>query len=463
MYNRDLEFEEIWQEANTMPSEMEITAVRKTVKKRVFRHRIINTARNLSIFCVAALTVLIIGVNTSTAFAQTLSQIPFFKQLVDAVSFNEGYQDMVNNDALVPVGQTRETMFGDITLSYYVADTMRGVFFFEADHLNSGVQKDQLSIYITSVKNLDTGEEIECADNVPNFEDKYAVTDIDSWLEIDYPKHLELTAHISHPEIGEEDISYQVDLEDPLPEKVFEVNKSFEVQGQKFYIEQVSLYPTCTTIQYREDENNSMDIITIDFHLVDKDGNERGERRTITRFDETGNSTSITIAGGYFTLGDQISLVVDQLDLLPRNKRMVTFHKNTMEFTDEEGVLQNVYVLNDGKSISDDIYEKCLIEANRWEADDLISDIWENGCIPFLITGQSEKTIWNTFDIPEEDMNQYTEEDDDENLFWGTYTIDNLKIQKIPRGIQYDKDGNVRLVREFAEYYHQPDIVIPIN
>lgn len=221
----------------------------------------------------------------------------------------------------------------------------------------------------------------------------------------------------------------------PLEERVYKVKKEIEVKKQKITIDKVTVYPTCTYIEYSEEKNNTMDLMNIDFYLVDKKGTKRGSKRTVTYGDDNG----IMIASGYFALGDDINLVVDKVNLLPKDKRRVKYNTKTKEFMDSDGIMDNVQVVEDKKILKKYGYAK---EEN---------EIW------FVIDMPEMKTVGNSFLQMDEETGEVLD------TWFGVKWFEDQTIYTMPKSMERNSDGVVILEREFAEYFEEPDIRIPLK
>lgn len=436
MYDRKSELEMMLKEASEVPSEMNIANIKKTVRKKVFRHRILCVSRNIAATFVVAIIIFALGVNLSPTFAKAMSDIPLLNRLAKSVDFNEGYKDAVENNYMVKVGQVKETRFGKIKLSYYIADKKGAIFFFQAEDMKREIDKEELCVAVSSIKNTDTGqEEKNVGALIPSFEKEYAAATLRAWPKgFAYPKHLELTVEIN---LGDEAefVTYNLTMENPLEERVYKVNKEIEVKKQKITIDKVTVYPTCTYIQYSEEKSNTMDLMGIDFYLVDEKGTKRGSKRTITYGDDNG----IMIASGYFALGDNINLVVGKVNLLSKDKRRVRYNTKTKEFIDCDGVMDNVQVIQDKKILKKYGYAK---EEN---------EIW------FSIDMPEMKAVGNSFLEMDEETGEVLD------TWFGVKWFEDKTIYTMPKTMERNSNGEVILEREFPEYFENPEIRIPLK
>lgn len=436
MYNRMIEIEDLFNEIYELPSELEINNIKKSVKKRVYKHKIANISRNMVIIFLFLIVTFIIGINTSPTFANSMYKFEFLRKFIQAVDFNEGYRDAVANNCMIEVNQKRKTQFGDISLSYYIADEKDMLFFFEFENLDSKINKEESIIYLDSIKNMDNGDFSKDVGGIAaSFEDEFIVASLGFWPEnFEYPNNIEVTFNIECDN-KYETISFILSLEEPLPAKVYEVNKPIEHRGQKYTIEKVTIYPTCTYIEYCEDESNSMEIVNIDFHLIDDEGIERGNDRQATMSDDNG----IYIASGYFALGDNISLVLDELYLLPKDKKRVIYDTQSKTFRDKEGVLD--YIRVGKKNLSG---HKQSFDKND---------------IPFVIDREDyqEKRYANSFLIVDDKTGECLDTWIEDRVYM------DVVVSVFPKSIKNDEDGLITLERNFAEYYDNPNIVITIE
>lgn len=436
MYDRKSELEEMLKDANKIPNEINITSIKKSVRKKVLRHRMIKVSRNIAASFLIVLSVFVAGVNISPTFAKAMSGIPLLSKLAEAVDFNEGYKDAVENNYMTEVGQVKETKFGKIKLAYYIADKKSAIFFFEAEDIKKGINKEELGVAVKTIKNTKTGEEVKDIGGMcPSFEKKYAAATIRAWPEdFAYPGHIELTVEISFDGKSEL-IDYDFSLKKPLKERVYNVNREIQVRKQKINIDKVTVYPTCTYVEYSEDNNNTMDLMNIDFYLVDKKGLERGSKRDITFYDTHG----IMIASGYFALGDNISLVVNKVNLLPKDKREVIYDTKIKEFRDCDGVLEYIKIIDDKKTLK------------KYKGAKEDNEIW------FSIDKPEMKGIGNSFSVIDEKTGK------EMDTWIGVKWLVDRTVYTMPKSIENDKDKKVKLWREFPEYFEKPDIIIPLK
>ena len=436
MYDRKSELEEMLKDADNIPDELNITNIKKNVRKKVLRHRVIHISRNMAASILVVIGVFAAGVNISPTFAKAMAEIPLLSKLAEAVDFNEGYKDAVENNYMTEVGQIKETQFGKIKLSYYIADKKSAIFFFEAEDIKKGVKKEELGVAVKSIKNTKTGDMAKnIAGMCPTFEKKYAAATIREWpKDFSYPEHIELTVEVGVDEKSEL-ITYDFSLKEPLEERVYNVNQEIIIREQKINIDKVTVYPTCTYVEYSEDNNNTMDLMNIDFHLEDKKGLERGSKRDITFYDDHG----IMIASGYFALGDDIRLVVDRINLLPKNKREVIYNTKTKEFRDCDGTLEYIKIIDDKKTLKK--YGKAKED----------NEIW------FSIDKPEMKGIGNSFLVIDEKNGKELD------TWLGVKWLADRTVYTMPKSIEKDKDGKVKLWREFPEYFEEPNIVIPLK
>lgn len=433
MYNREIEFDDFFDDIDLEDKNLQMSVIKKSVKKKVFVHRVVSTVRNTAIACIAFAFVFTIGVNTSPAFAEMISRIPIIGELVQKVSNNEGIKDALNNEYLTEINQKAHTELGDIYLSHCLADEKKVVLFFKIENAED---IEHTNLEIDAFRNLDNGIEDQWSGGiVDHFDDEYIVQTIDLTKEMGYPEHLQVECNVQNKEM-EEHITFEITLEKPLPAKEYVMNKAFEVRGQKYNINKVTIYPTCTVIDYKENENNTMETISIKFHLENKAGVKRGDTTAVTTWDDDG----MVIDSGYFVLGNDITLVVDQVELLPKEMENVTYNVKTKEFFDINGLMENVHVI-DGK--------KMLEEMGY-------IDEYEEDMIFFVIDNKANKSHVDSF-YEVDDNGEYM------NTMFRWREMEDCVLYTMPKSIENDADGIVHLVRMYSEFNDYPNIVIPVK
>ena len=384
MYNREEEMNLLFAEANNIPEEFTIDTIQKKVKKKFFRHRILVLSRNAAISFLLLFALLVIGINHSKAFANSISKLPFLEKLVESVSWNKGYQDAITYHSLTPVNQTISTKYMDITLAYALCNEKNLVLFINADNA-SDLKDKRVDLYHTSVTNEDTGEEISffSAPSLPLSAGEYQAWSFQWGENYKYVKHMRVDINVQFNENNyETTLTYHLTLDKPQPPKIYEVNHDLEVKGEKYTVKKVICYPTCTLVEVLFEQNNRMDIVSANFSLVNQNGKERGEiphpffhylnlekneslskrEELIKRMLNTGgvgityeeipNGRCYYLESGYFAFhnDDELRLIFDRIELLPNAKKEVKLNVNTLEFTDSEGTVSGIHNVKQDKN-----------------------------------------------------------------------------------------------------------------
>ena len=384
MYQRNEEMDLLLTEANKIPEELSMSTIQKRVTKKLFRHRVLVVSRNTTISFILLFAFLVIGVNHSKAFADSMSKLPFLEKLVESVSWNKGYQDAINYHSLTPVNQTVSTKYMDITLAYALCDEKNLVLFMNADSTKTS-EDNRANLYNTIFTDEDTGEEIyfSSGSSLILSPDSYKAWSF-SWGEnYKYTKHLRIDITMQSMEKDyETTLTYHLTLDKPQPPKTYEVKHSFEVKGEKYTIDKVVCYPTCTLAEVLFDSDNQMDIVSANFSLVNQSGKKRGEipnaflhyfkleddtsfskrelfmKRLLvgdgagSAYEEIPNGIRYYLESGYFAFrnDEKLHLILDRIELLPNAKKEVKLNVNTLEFTDAEGIVKGIKNVKRDKS-----------------------------------------------------------------------------------------------------------------
>ncbi len=294
------EYKTLLTELEDTPSTLEYTVTRAMARvKRNKRTRWFFTipVSNLVVFFIA----FVVMVNVSSTFALACERIPLLRELADAVTFSPSLSAAVENQYVQPIDM--EQTQNDITMrvKYVIVDQKQLNIFYTLDS----------QVY----SHMDVTPSIKAADgssmggygissgsfNEPNGELRHFTVD---FTDRDMPGSLVLTckihdngsytaeasvpagdapvqmedALISGPDENEpkfiSTFSFKLAFDPSFTQqgKVFEVNQSFILDGQKLTATTVEVYPTHLRLNLKDDEGNTAWLKSLVYYLEDEKG-----------------------------------------------------------------------------------------------------------------------------------------------------------------------------------------------
>lgn len=367
-------------------------SLQKTVDKLNTRLRKENFRRwtRSSLIAAAVLLAFIILVNTSTAFAQGVSNIPILSAFAEFINLNKGLKSAIENDYVQKVNLSATD--GDITLRlpYLIADDKNLVVFFQLPKGIKANDEDWFNIVHQELKDAETGQKLEgysvsyagiSAKNM-NETDGFAYSHY-YFSESEIPKAMELTvsfeverrtykkaadqipatdtktnqvgqdevynADFTVEELGTFTYPITIDTSAIAAPKTFKVQKEQMVEGQKFMIEEVNIYPTGTEIYVTFSEDNSAWIQGLDLEVFSENNELLKGATGISSIGggETG-WTRIFIESNYFNTPKEQFLRIKGLRLINKDEEYITIDMKHKTITPQIDGLKLTKVVKDG-------------------------------------------------------------------------------------------------------------------
>jgi hypothetical protein len=190
---------------------------------------------------------------------------------------------------------------------------------------------------------------------------------------------------------------------------------------------------------------------SLSFLLKSDNGNElSGKQTTYSLPGDSKNQRIASIKSGYYLMGDDFELILDELNLLPKSKTEVSFDVKKRELYDSEGILKNAFVPEENNSLYAEIYSICKTENST----------------PIIVNSDyNNNHNISTFSLSED----YPSVEESRNSITSCTTEigvsnESVLFVSIPNEIiEADEDGIIHLERNFAKYYLHPNIKIDVK
>lgn len=306
---------------------------------------------------VAAAALFIVLVNTSTAFAGIVAEIPLIGSIAEYVKFDKSLKSAIENDYIQQTNLIAYDGSEKLLLPYVIADEKNLVLFFKLPDDFELTEGQWAGISLTSMEDGSSGKKIEgfgyLSSNISWEENKSKglIMQQYNFSEGFLPHSIRINVSLkreTYQEQGDEKSS-NVDefstLEDekyPLSEEIgnfsfniefnefakpidYEFNQEHIIMGQKITLKEMKVYPTGTEVSFEFSEENSAWIKGLEL-AVEKEGNEMysGRSGINSTYDETNNRMSVYIQSDYFAEPKEQTLVIKGIRLLEKDKEYIT-------------------------------------------------------------------------------------------------------------------------------------------
>lgn len=362
---RNEAWEDLLTQAEQIPDELE-TRLNRTIARAERREKRRRWLKPLiGVTGTAAAFVLL--VNSSVTFALAASRVPIVRELVEAVAFDPSLKAAVAHDYVQLVGDTYTQDGITVTIEYLIADPMNvSVFYSLSDeqgrdlelipHLQDtagnalpvsmtfgeeGMEKnegekglfDTLRTYLgldKVQKTLYTWRLHASKEGViqTQMQLKVEVRNLEHWKDAEWNAFDKPEAQESRaPEaMFTLDIPLTIEPQFLKSGRVFPVNQTVDVLGQKLTIDEIAIYPSNTRIIWHTDPENDAWLTYLPFYLTDEDGNRvDGIRNGVsgTGNDRDYGGGAIWLDSAWYDTAEHLTVHLDDAAIVPKDQDTV--------------------------------------------------------------------------------------------------------------------------------------------
>ena len=338
--NRNREYEALMAALADTPPELEFTVEKALKRKNASRKkwRILGIPVGSFAACFAGFVLL---VNLFPPFAAACGNIPILRELAEAVSWSPSLSAAVEHEYAQEIGQSQTENGITATVECVIVDRKQVSIFYtldsdtiekmeadydiELDHGYSsstgsfGLENGELRQIDVDFLDIDVPDSLDLTlavyDNTPDLDAEEFMTpaeDIDSRFEV--PVH--------DPEyLAEFEFTLEFDPYFTAQGEVIPVNGTFILDGQRFTLTEVELYPTHLRINLDDDAGNTAWLKSLDLYLE----NERGERfeSTVNGITATGDPegegfATFWLDSPFFSQGEHLTLHITRASWLDK-------------------------------------------------------------------------------------------------------------------------------------------------
>lgn len=374
----------------------------------------------------ASVVLLFVGlVNLFPETALAMNDVLLLGDLAKAVTFDKSMKACLENEYAQYVGKQQITETGQFSKVYYmVVDASRISIFFKTDVPGFTGEEGNKSFAVGEVKDLN-GKDISGSGSIHQTDIKHLYE-----FRMDFGEEKErepmpegisfMIEYFDRDENG--DI---IDIDKPFSkaeyhlypdtkyskvQKTYDVNQEIEIEGQKFNIERLEVYPTQAMLCIEADKENSDLLWGATILLQDDKGRTYSERMSGTNgtFDvESDNLRTKWYESSYFNETKEITAVITDVFLKSKEERYgkISYANKSIEHM-PEGVQISEMTLNDDGSLSVSIKARkqgecwypCIESFSYRDAEGIIYDFPEYAS-QTIYTDDEEHAV-TTFTIP---------------------------------------------------------------
>ncbi|AMQ06473.1 DUF4179 domain-containing protein [Sporosarcina psychrophila] len=317
--------EQDWQKLTEELEAVEIPkeALHQARVNAVHQHRL-TKKRKRGLYSVASVAVIVLllfvtSIRVSPVFAQAVAKIPGFSPIVGMIAYDKGISDIVENNYYEELGIVVTQGDYTLTLQNVVADHSGMTIFYK---LESPFDLSKVSITSLEVSQQGIPFGVASSYNVSRSgertvqEDKVEITSAD---ELSYANmSFEFNLDLSDP--SETKFAVPFTLTKPIKQpKVYEVNQSVVVDGQKIDIKKLKISPLRAEIRLTTDEQNTMHLLKFtSVRLIDENGEDWGQLRNGDGGLLRDGEVSLFMQSNYFRQPKKLTLVMERIEALPK-------------------------------------------------------------------------------------------------------------------------------------------------
>ncbi|MFJ5764523.1 DUF4179 domain-containing protein [Lysinibacillus sp. NPDC093210] len=299
--------------------QIRIDTFRKVKREKRKKKRIVSVA--IVFLCCLSL---LFSIRISPTIASQIAKIPGLEAIVTAVVRDKGIKDIVDNNYYEEINETQTKNDLSLTLQGVIADHSGFVLYYDADA--------PFELFLEKVQLFQGDDEIECGCSFTHNASNQ--TKISSSVEYSFSEPIAYTSkdfkaifHFNDKDKGNIEITVPFSLQNEIaPEKVFNANRTVDVQGQKLTIKQIRRTPLKLALDIEVDEENTMQVLALEDIAVVTESGERREtvrnRSSIYRNNSDGKFT-VYLQSNYFDDPESLTVIIGAVQAVPKGEDFI--------------------------------------------------------------------------------------------------------------------------------------------
>lgn len=330
----------------------------------------------------AAALMFIVLINTSTAFAGIVAEIPLVGRIAEYVKFDKSLTSTIENDYIQETGLISIDGQEKLLLPYVIADEKNLVLFFQLPDDFSLSENQWAGISLIDMEDGSTGEKVEgfgySSSNISAEEirkDGTIILQHYHFSEGTLPQSVKInvalkketydneegekTENISSDSIDLPEVqnvgnfSFSIEFNEFAKPLTYEFNQEHMIMGQKIILKEMKVYPTGTEVLFEFSEDNTAWVKGLELAL-EENGVEKfhGKDGISATYDEANSWMKVYIQSDYFEKPKEQQLVIKGIRLLDKEEEFVKVDLDKMTMTPEVDGVKLIKAEKIGGSVS---------------------------------------------------------------------------------------------------------------
>ena len=335
--NRNEEYNTLLRELDQTPPELEYTVTR--AKARARRHQARRWVGVPVGTLAGAFAAFVLLVNTVPTFALACSHVPVLGDLAAAVDWSGSLSRAVEHDYVQVIGQSQTKNGITMAVEYVIVDQQQVNLFVCVENedgtkpytlLNCDIDAGDRAFSVVSSGQQEKNGELRRY--IIDFNDKNQVPDrMTVTFGVRPVESLSAMDEVMASAPGgpaEETFAFDITFDPAYTASgvVYQVDRWLELDGQRILVDRVEVYPTHARLILRDDPDNDLRLVGLDFYLEDELGNRYGCEGGISGYSDpdTGFAFDQRVASPWFSKGERLTLHVTAMAWLDEDDCRVT-------------------------------------------------------------------------------------------------------------------------------------------
>ncbi len=322
----------------------ELSGTEERFKNRISKEKRKRRTVVGSLSVIAASILFIILINTNTAFANAVAELPVIGKLAEYVKLDKSLSRAIENEYVQEVNLVSWNGSNRLLLPYVIADEKKLILFFQMPEEFKLKSNQWVEIFLKNMRNGETGEKIDgygysSGRLSHDDENKHGFIMQDYHFEEGkLPRSLDIVVEVKTSVISNYEFesrisdeikglySFHIELNDFAEPKIYEINETHTVLGQKIIVENMKVYPTGTEVNFSFPDENSAFIKGLELEVI-QDGYKyfKGNRNGFSAtYDVENTMMSVYIESNYFDKPKKQELLINGVRLLNKDEEYIT-------------------------------------------------------------------------------------------------------------------------------------------
>ena len=305
------------------------------VLKQIQRNKHKKVYFNILKTCFAVLSCIFVLTNTSHDYVKATKDIPILNKINELFSLNKNMLVAIENDYIQELNITKQQGDIQVNVDYMIVDEKSIYLFYQVTNNGNRLRytPDEYQASIDLHKegysagwSGDETDEYDIIQYELNYTEEEFNIDSFDFIIVYHGDKIRIPIAIDQNKIAKA--------------KKYEVNQTFKIEGQKFIVTNVEIYPLKMEIHTNQAEDNDYLIENAKFELK-LNGKVRDKEQGTQSYGMMNSLIKTYVMPSTYFLGDNISLTLKSVELI-KKPGIVTYDLQTNTFDDPTGLIKDM-------------------------------------------------------------------------------------------------------------------------